>query len=149
MSQAMVAPRHGRAADETRYYQENASLYDSTLATFYDLTTFPLLWLRRRVARLAGVRAGMRVLDVATGTGAQARASLRSWVTDSLHPGTLVLAPVARYLRSEGPGSPMGKGFRAFASVADAEHEQRRTGGVTMSWDEVLTVVGSDRATRG
>jgi hypothetical protein len=63
MSQAMVAPRQGRAADETRYYQANASVYDSTLATFYDLTTFPLLWLRRRVARLAGVRAGMRVLD--------------------------------------------------------------------------------------
>ena len=86
---------------------------------------------------------------LALDAGAQARASSRSWVTDSLHPGTLVLAPVARYLRSEGPGSPMGKGFRAFASVADAEHEQRRTGGVTMSWDEVLTVVGSDRATRG
>jgi len=81
--------------------------------------------------------------------GAQARASSRSWVTDSMRPGTLVPAPVARYLRSEGPGSPMGKGFRAFASVAAAEREQRRNGGVTMSWDEVLTVIGSDRAARG
>jgi copper chaperone NosL len=81
--------------------------------------------------------------------GAQARAGDRSWVTDSLHPGTLVPAPVARYLRSDGPGSPMGKGFRAFASVADAEREQRRHGGVTMSWDEVLTVIGGQRGARG
>jgi len=86
---------------------------------------------------------------LALDAGAQARASSRSWVTNSLRPGTLVPAPVARYLRSEGPGSPTGKGFRAFASMADAEREQRRNGGVTMSWDEVLTVVGSDRAARG
>lgn len=79
---------------------------------------------------------------------AQARAGDRSWVTDSLHPGTLVPAPVARYLRSQGPGSPMGKGFRAFASVADAEREERQQGGVTMSWDEVLTVIGGQRGAR-
>lgn len=79
---------------------------------------------------------------------AQARAGERSWVTDSLHPGTLVPAPVARYLRSEGPGSPMGKGFRAFASIADAEREQRQLGGVAMSWDEVLTVIGGERGAR-
>jgi copper chaperone NosL len=81
--------------------------------------------------------------------GDQARAATRSWVTDSLHPGTLVPASAARYLRSAGPGSPMGKGFRAFASAADAEREQQRNGGVTMSWEEVLTVIGSDHAARG
>lgn len=86
---------------------------------------------------------------LALDAGAQARASARSWVTDSLHPGTLVPASVARYLRSDGPGSPMGKGFRAFASVADADREQRRGGGVTMAWEEVLGVVGSDRAAHG
>jgi copper chaperone NosL len=86
---------------------------------------------------------------LALDAGAQARAGSRSWVTDSLHPGTLVSAPIARYLRSDGAGSPMGRGFRAFASVADADREQRRAGGVTMSWDEVLTVAGSDRAPRG
>lgn len=79
----------------------------------------------------------------------QERAATRSWVTDSLHPGTLVPASTARYLRSPGPGSPMGKGFRAFASAADAEREQQRNGGVTMSWEEVLTVIGSDRAAHG
>ena len=80
---------------------------------------------------------------------AQAAASTRSWVTDWQAPGTLVPASAARYLRSDGPGSPMGKGIRAFASVAHAEREQRRHGGVAMSWDEVLTLVGGDRATRG
>jgi copper chaperone NosL len=81
--------------------------------------------------------------------GAQARAAEWSWVADSLHPGTLVPAPVARYLRRDGPGSPMGKGFRAFASVADADREQRQYGGVTMSWDEALTVLGGERGARG
>ncbi|HEX6598724.1 MAG TPA: nitrous oxide reductase accessory protein NosL [Gemmatimonadaceae bacterium] len=79
----------------------------------------------------------------------QPRAATRSWVTDSLHPGTLVPASTARYLRSTGPGSPMGKGFRAFASASDAEREQQRNGGVTMSWEEALTVIGSDHAADG
>jgi copper chaperone NosL len=82
-------------------------------------------------------------------SGAQLQASERSWVTDSPHPGTLVPAAVARYLRGDAPGSPMGKGFRAVATVADAEREQRRSGGVTMSWDEALTVIGGDRGVRG
>jgi len=81
--------------------------------------------------------------------GAQARAADRSWVTDYPHPGSLVPAPVARYLRTEGPGSPMGRGFKAFASIADAEREQRLGGGVTMSWDEALTVIGGERGSRG
>lgn len=42
------------------------------LAPFYDLVTLPIRSLRRRVVRLAGVHTGDRVLDVATGTGAQA-----------------------------------------------------------------------------
>jgi copper chaperone NosL len=81
--------------------------------------------------------------------GPPRRGEPRAWVTDSLHPGALVPASVARYLRRDGPGSPMGKGLAAFASVADAEREQRRTGGVTMSWNEVLTVIVGVRATRG
>lgn len=86
---------------------------------------------------------------LALDAGAQARASEHSWVTDYLHPGTLVPASVARYLRSEGPGSPMGKGFKAFASIADADREQRIGGGVTMSWEEALTVIGGGRGSRG
>ncbi len=43
-------------------------------APFYDLVTFPIGKLRRELAVVAGVDARSRVLDVATGTGAQARA---------------------------------------------------------------------------
>ena len=81
-------------------------------------------------------------------SGAQARAKERSWVTDYLHPRALVPASVARFLRSDGPGSPMGKGFKAFASIADADREQRIGGGVTMSWDEALVVIGGERGAR-
>lgn len=132
MSQAMVAPRHGRAADETRYYQANASLYDSTLATFYDLTTFPLLWLRRRVARLAGVRAGMRVLDVATGTGAQARAFARTGahvVGVDLSSRMLAIARRktrdrnASFLKADATALPMADESFDVASVSLALHE--------------------------
>jgi copper chaperone NosL len=86
---------------------------------------------------------------LALDSGAQVQAAARSWVTDSLHPGTLVPASTSRYLRSPGPGSPMGKGFRAFASTPDADREQRRNGGVTMGWEEVLTVIGSEHAAHG
>lgn len=63
-----------RADEERAYYQETDDLYGSAFAGFYDVIAFPLRWLRKRVVRLVGVRPGMRVLDVATGTGAQARA---------------------------------------------------------------------------
>ena len=68
----LEAPR-GRTDEERHYYR----LMDKAwriLAPFYDAIVFPLRRLRPRVAQLAGVQPGMRVLDVATGTGAQARA---------------------------------------------------------------------------
>jgi len=42
------------------------------LAPLHALVTLPLRGLRRRIVRLAGVRVGDHVLDVATGAGAQA-----------------------------------------------------------------------------
>lgn len=76
MSRVGTLPRRSTAvSDEERlYYQASADVFDSALASFYDVITFPLHWLRRRVVRLSGVAPGMRVVDVATGTGAQARA---------------------------------------------------------------------------
>jgi demethylmenaquinone methyltransferase/2-methoxy-6-polyprenyl-1,4-benzoquinol methylase len=44
------------------------------LAPFYDATMFPLRRLRREVVARSGVDHRSRVLDVATGTGAQAKA---------------------------------------------------------------------------
>jgi len=79
----------------------------------------------------------------------QPRVMMRSWVTDWLHPRALVQAPSARYLQNAGPGSPMGKGLQAFSSLANAEAEQRRSGGLLMSWDEVLDMAGGKHATRG
>jgi demethylmenaquinone methyltransferase/2-methoxy-6-polyprenyl-1,4-benzoquinol methylase len=61
-------------ADERTYYDESRRVYTSWFAAIYDVICLPLHWLRRRVAWLARIRRGMRVIDVATGTGAQARA---------------------------------------------------------------------------
>jgi len=63
-----------RADDERAYYARSRHIYATWFATIYDAITWPARWLRSRVARLAGIQAGMRAIDVATGTGAQARA---------------------------------------------------------------------------
>ncbi len=62
-----------RTAEERAYYARNERVYEY-FAHFYDLVVFPLAGLRRDVARAAGVGAGSKALDVATGTGAQALA---------------------------------------------------------------------------
>lgn len=59
--------------EERHYYALNAKAW-RVLAPFYDAIVFPLKRLRRDVAKLAGVGPGSHVLDVATGTGAQALA---------------------------------------------------------------------------
>jgi demethylmenaquinone methyltransferase/2-methoxy-6-polyprenyl-1,4-benzoquinol methylase len=80
MTRVVTLPRRSTAASDTRtdeerhYYQATADVFDSALASFYDVVAFPLHWLRRRVVRLSEMAPGMRVLDVATGTGSQARA---------------------------------------------------------------------------
>jgi 2-polyprenyl-3-methyl-5-hydroxy-6-metoxy-1,4-benzoquinol methylase len=65
--------QRARTDEERHYYALNAKAW-RLLAPFYDPIVFPLKRLRRVVARLAGVGPGSRVLDVATGTGAQALA---------------------------------------------------------------------------
>jgi ubiquinone/menaquinone biosynthesis C-methylase UbiE len=42
-------------------------------ASIYDVITAPLYRLRRRVTRMARIEPGVRAIDIATGTGAQAR----------------------------------------------------------------------------
>ena len=60
------------------------------------------------------------------------------WVTDSERPGTLIRAERARFLREEGPSSPMGKGLLAVSSPVDL----RGTSGATaVSWTEVLALM--------
>lgn len=62
---------HGRTDEERAYYSLNERVY-TWFAPVYDAVTAPVASLRRIAADLADVRAGMKVLDVATGTGAQA-----------------------------------------------------------------------------
>jgi len=69
----MAEQQRARTDEERHYYALNAKAW-RLLAPFYDMIVFPLKRLRRDVAKLAGVGPGSRVLDVATGTGAQALA---------------------------------------------------------------------------
>jgi len=62
-----------RSEEERDYYALNEKVWPK-LAPFYDAVTFPLKRLRRDVMNLTGVGRDSRVLDVATGTGAQALA---------------------------------------------------------------------------
>jgi len=66
------------------------------------------------------------------------------WVTDHEHPGTLIQAEGARFLRSEGAHSPMALGVLAFASDADAEAAQQRVGGTVLGWGDVLQLVARE-----
>ena len=72
----MQAPRTA-AQQERAYYALQHAVY-AKLATFYDLLVFPFRALRVESARLAGVGAATRVLDVCTGTGEQAVAFARA-----------------------------------------------------------------------
>lgn len=83
------------ADDEGAYYALSRRVYGSGFATVYDAITWPIRGLRARVAHLAGIESGTRALDVATGTGAQARAfaeSGASVVAIDLSPRMLAIA---------------------------------------------------------
>ncbi len=57
--------------EERAYYSLNRRVY-AILAHFYDAVAFPLRRLRREVVSMVHLSPGSRLLDVATGTGAQA-----------------------------------------------------------------------------
>jgi ubiquinone/menaquinone biosynthesis C-methylase UbiE len=57
--------------EEREYYSLSRRVYE-VFASFYDAVVFPIRGLRRKVASLVELRPGSRLLDVATGTGAQA-----------------------------------------------------------------------------
>lgn len=63
----------GTSEQEREYYALSRRVY-SVFAPFYDVATFPLRRLRHEVAGIVDPRPGSKVLDVATGTGAQALA---------------------------------------------------------------------------
>jgi len=64
------------------------------------------------------------------------------WVSDYAHPGTLVPAAEARFVRAAGPASPMGMGLTAFAADAEDAALRRSSGGAPpLRWEEVLALV--------
>ena len=63
------------------------------------------------------------------------------WVSDFAHPGTLVEAEDARYVRGGPQRSPMGLGLVAFAPGADAAELARTHGGEQVDWTAVLGIV--------
>lgn len=69
-----VDPEGANLDAEQTYYATSRRVYGSWFASSYDPLTAPMRYVRRRATRVARIQAGMRVIDVATGTGAQARA---------------------------------------------------------------------------
>jgi ubiquinone/menaquinone biosynthesis C-methylase UbiE len=63
----------GTTDEERAYYRLSSRVY-SVFAYGYDAVTFPFMKLRRDVVQAARLEPGSKVLDVATGTGAQALA---------------------------------------------------------------------------
>jgi len=57
--------------EEASYYSLNRRVY-AIFARFYDAVAFPLRQLRHEVTNMVHLRPDSRLLEVATGTGAQA-----------------------------------------------------------------------------
>ena len=70
-----------------------------------------------------------------TPTAAQNARSL--WVSDFDHPGHLMAASSALFIRRGGPGSPMGAGLLAISAATDVAVTARRFGVTPMTWSEV------------
>jgi nitrous oxidase accessory protein len=60
------------------------------------------------------------------------------YVIDLQHPGTLVPAESAGFLKAALIHSPMGKSLVGFVSMKAAEEQRAMLGGTTMTWAEVL-----------
>lgn len=131
---AYPALGHRRASSAEReraYYARNARLY-RFLASSYELTVFPLRRVRRQVSALAGVTGTSRVLDVATGTGAQARAfAEKAWevVGVDLSEAMLRVArrksttPNLRFQQADATALPFPDGSFDVTSISLALHE--------------------------
>lgn len=66
--------QRAQTEEERAYYKLNRFVWNSWFPSVYEPVTAPFRLIRPEVARVAGVTFGSNVLDVATGTGAQARA---------------------------------------------------------------------------
>jgi demethylmenaquinone methyltransferase/2-methoxy-6-polyprenyl-1,4-benzoquinol methylase len=130
----MYVPR-SVARQERAYYALQHAVY-AKLATFYDLLALPLRGLRAEVARLAGAGATTKVLDVCTGTGAQALAFARasgSVVGVDLSPAMLRkargkrAAAKAQFLEADATALPFEDAAFDVACISFALHEMPLT----------------------
>ncbi|MHB2034097.1 MAG: nitrous oxide reductase family maturation protein NosD, partial [Gemmatimonadaceae bacterium] len=62
------------------------------------------------------------------------------WVSDYAHPGTLIAATSAAYLRAAGPGSPMGRGMMAAADSVSLTPLRPQAADTIMTWSDVLAL---------
>lgn len=104
----MTAAQLARNDEERRYYALEDKAW-RLLAPVYDALVRPLRRMRGRVARLAEVRPGMRVLDVATGTGEQALAFAEAGADVT---GVDLSAAMLRIARRKGSGRTATITFR-------------------------------------
>ena len=81
--------------------------------------------------------AGCAAIDLATDATPAAEVS-SVWVIDYTHPGILIAADSALFVRSSAFHTPMGSGVVATPSSAAATALVRETGGVVLTWDQVL-----------
>lgn len=70
------SPNSRGSSEEKEYYSLLKRVFD-VLAPFYDVIAFPLWRVRDKVVEFTNAGNGSRVLDAATGTGAQAFAFAR------------------------------------------------------------------------
>ncbi len=123
--------RRGRTPEEERYYDLQRRVW-SVLAPFYGAVVVPFRPIRRLVADRVGARPGVRILDVATGTGEQAKAFARRGaevVGVDLSPAMLRVArrtgPLANLTFQEADATALPFPDASFdvASVSFALHE--------------------------
>lgn len=70
--------------------------------------------------------------------GMPAPADIAGWyVADYAHPGVLLDAKTAVYLRSDQLNTPMASGIAAFANAADLEAAKLQPGGETLNWAQL------------
>lgn len=124
-------PPSGRTVEEREYYSLNEGVYDK-FASMYDFTVRPIRKVRRQVVKLSRAGSDAAVLDVATGTGEQARAfaeKCREVVGIDLSEAMLDVAraksPRANltYVQADATHLPFGDARFDVASISFALHE--------------------------
>jgi ubiquinone/menaquinone biosynthesis C-methylase UbiE len=126
----------GKTAEERSYYALSEGVY-ARFARAYDLAVSPILGnMRRDVVQLSGARTDSQVVDVATGTGEQARAfatNCKQVVGVDLSDAMLRVAraksplPGLTYVQADATSLPFDDGSFDVASISFALHEMPAT----------------------